>query len=320
MRRTLLKSLAFAVLFSAALLVAAGYAYPGGLDDTISKSFAVNPGGKLFLESDIGSIEVRGSGKDKVDIEVVREVRTGREREAERILEDFDVKFNQSGNDVTVTAKYDRTGLARIFDNLGRHLRVKFIISVPENYNVDLFTSGGGISVENLRGVVKSKTSGGSLSFDRIDGEISGKTSGGSIQIGDVKGNTGVHTSGGSIRIRRAEGPVDASTSGGSITVEEVLGTIIADTSGGSITAVLTSQPKADCRLTTSGGSITVDLKDGIGVNVDARTSGGRVITDFPVTIQGEIKRNALAAKINAGGPELYLRTSGGSIRIRKQG
>jgi hypothetical protein len=318
MKKSPSKTFVVTALFSAALLVTACYAYTDGIEDTINKSFTVRPGGTLFLESDLGSVEVRGSGSDKVDIELIREIRTGRESEAERILKEIETGFDQSGNDVKVTLKYDRRGLERLFNNIGRYLRIKFVITVPERYNLDLYTKGGSISADKIEGTVKTRTSGGSLSFDRIVGEITGRTSGGGITIGDVKGETNVHTSGGSIKIRSAEGPVDAHTSGGGITVEEVMGAIKADTSGGSIKATITSQPKADCRLTTSGGSITVTLGEGIGVDLDAKTSGGSVSTDFPVTIQGEIRKNVLAAKINDGGPDLYLRTSGGSIRIRK--
>jgi hypothetical protein len=54
-------------------------------------------------------------------------------------------------------------------------------------------------------------------------------------------------------------------------------------------------------------------------MDVNAHASGGHVSTDFPVTIQGEIDRSSLQAKINGGGPELYLRTSGGGIHIKKR-
>ena len=97
------------------------------------------------------------------------------------------------------------------------------------------------------------------------------------------------------------------------------MGAIRADTSGGSIKVFISQQPESDCKLTTSGGSITVYMESGIGVTVDAKTSGGRISTDFPVTIKGEIKHSALRAKINGGGPELYLRTSGGCIYIREK-
>jgi DUF4097 and DUF4098 domain-containing protein YvlB len=317
MKKTHSKLSYLTILFSVTFLLTACLSY-GSLEDTINQSFTVRPGGTLYLESDLGSIEVQGAKANTVDIEVVREVRSGSESRTEQILKDFPVHFDQKGDDVYITAKYEKRGLDRFWNNIGRYLRVKFIISVPDNYNLDLDTKGGSVSAENIKGMVKSRTSGGSLHFDRIDGEISGQTSGGSIDIGDVTGSTDIDTSGGSIKIIRAGGSIDAHTSGGSITVEEVMGNIQADTSGGSIKATISRQPQADCRLTTSGGSITVHLKDGIGVSVNAKTSGGRVHTDFPVTVTGELKSNALSAKISGGGPELYLRTSGGSIYLRK--
>jgi len=323
-----------AVVFSAALaLVAFGLAY-AGQDNTITKSFKVEPGGKLVLETDIGSVEVRGTAAGAVDIVVEREVRNGHD---EKILDDFKLDFEQRGNDVYVTGDYDRHGLGRLFDNLWNKFRVRFVITVPSAYNADLRTSGGGITVEDLKGEVVSKTSGGSLHFDKITGNVRGNTSGGSIKAGFVDGDVDVHTSGGDIRIEetkgrvlartsgggirisKAWGEVDADTSGGSITAEEVMGALRADTSGGSVTATISSQPKSRCSLSTSGGSITVTLAPDIAMDVNAHASGGHVSTDFPVTIQGKIERSSLQAKINGGGPELYLRTSGGGIHIKKR-
>ena len=305
----------------------------GKIEDTIKKSFRVDPGGKLTLESDIGSIEVKGMDSRTVNIEVIREART---RRAEDILEDFQVKSYQDGNDVYIKAEYERTRWQRFWDNLGKHIRIKYLISVPRNYNVDLNTKGGSIVIENLIGEVYSKTSGGSLRFHRIQGPVWGKTSGGSIRIssckgpaevrtsggaitiGEVDGNVFAHTSGGSIRIGLAKGEVDAHTSGGSVTVEEVQGAIKARSSGGSVKATISRQPENDCRLTTSGGSVTVYMSEDVAVNVDARSSGGHVHTEFPVKIQGKLSKRLLKAKINGGGPQLYLRTSGGSIYLKK--
>jgi DUF4097 and DUF4098 domain-containing protein YvlB len=131
-------------------------------------------------------------------------------------------------------------------------------------------------------------------------------------------GDAEVKTSGGSIRIGKVQGEVKATTSGGSIKVQEVMGTINAATSGGSVSAYISKQPSGDCSLKTSGGSVSVHLAEDIKVDVDAKTSGGRVRTDFPVTLIGELSKRKLQAKINGGGPELYLRTSGGSIKIYK--
>lgn len=309
----------------------------GTAADTIQKSFPVKPGGQLVLETDLGSIEINTSNTNTLEIDVTREARIGSTKRAEEILEDFELSFRQDGNTVYVNGDYKQSGLSRFWNNIGKHVRIHFLISLPREFNIDLKTSGGKISVDDLKGEARAKTSGGSLSFSRIQGPVWGRTSGGSISLisctskadvrtsggsitlGEVSGEVFAHTSGGGIKVERSTGDVDVSTSGGSIHVNEAMGVIKAETSGGSITAYITRQPRSDCRLSTSGGSVTVYLPEGVGVNVNAETSGGRVYTEFPVTIKGELNKRSLNAKINNGGPELYLHTSGGSIYIKKQ-
>jgi len=289
----------------------------GGYAEDIKKSFQVGSGGLLTIESDIGAIEVRSTDGNRVDVEVLfRTDRWGR-GDVEEFLKYFDVDFRQSGNDVFVKAEYNRERW-NFWDSFGRHLRVKFLVTVPRKYNLDLKTAGGSISVDDLEGEVSSRTSGGSLDFGRIKGPLRGRTSGGSIKLDGCEEKVDVETSGGSIGMGRVSGDVNAHTSGGSIHVEEVMGSIDATTSGGSVTAHISRQPKNDCRLTTSGSGITVYLNRDVKLDVDARTSGGRVRADFPITTRGEVSKRSLKGKVNGGGPELYLRTSGGSISLRE--
>jgi len=289
------------------------------IEETISKSFKVRPGGELTVDTNRGSINVVGKRGDTVDIEIIQNVRTTSKRMAKDILEDFQVRFDQDGKNIFIKAEYKRNGFRSFFNRLTNRLQVKFLITVPIEYNVDLHTSGGSISVIELDGEVLSKTSGGSLTFENITGDISGKTSGGSIKIGEIRGDVNAHTSGGSIRIERAEGNIDVHTSGGSITIEEASRAVKASTSGGSVKAYLSQQPEEACRLTTSGGTITVYLDTNIGLDVDARTSGGRIHTDFPVKLSGTVSPRSLDAEVNGGGPQLYLRSSGGSIYLKKK-
>jgi DUF4097 and DUF4098 domain-containing protein YvlB len=115
----------------------------------------------------------------------------------------------------------------------------------------------------------------------------------------------------------KIRGDVDVKTSGGSIRVDEVSGTINAHTSGGSITAIISQQPLGDSRLTTSGGSVSASLAPSIAVDLTASTSGGRVSSEFEV--DGSVKKTRITGKVNGGGPKLVLKTSGGSVRIKKQ-
>lgn len=335
MRKSSRKTLSM-LIFTVIFALASTACLYGIAEDSIEKTFQVRPGGELILETDYGSIEVNTANTNTLEVEVSREARTLNSSRAKQILEDFEVSFRQQGNTVYVTGEYDRRGMGRLWNNMGKYVRIHFSVSIPREFNVDLKTRGGRISVDDLKGEVRSQTSGGSLDFRRIQGPVWGKTSGGSIKltscegsaevntsggsitIGDVRGDVYAHTSGGSIRVGEAKGNVDVSTSGGSISIKEVEGSVKARTSGGSVTATITRQPESDCSLKTSGGTVTVYLAEGIGVDVNASSSGGRVYTDFPVMIQGEISKSELRAKINGGGPELYLHTSGGSVYIKK--
>ncbi len=318
MRSSLHSTLFFTLILAVFLAFPAGSVY-GDIEDTITKSFEVAAGGKLIVDTSLGSIELRGKQGNTVDVEVIRKVKTSSEEKAEDILKEFEVEFDHQGKDVTIRAKDERRALRKFWDNIGKRLNVKYIISVPRIYNAQLSTSGGSISVEDINGEIRSKTSGGSLRYDAIEGEIFGRTSGGSITIGEVDARVDVHTSGGGIKIDRAKGEIDAHTSGGSITVEEVMGAVRVATSGGSINAYISEQPNSDCSLSTSGGSIVVKMASHIRVNLDAKTSGGRVSTEFPVTIKGAIDKSKLKAEINGGGPQMLLRTSGGSIYIQEK-
>ncbi len=278
----------------------------GDATDTIRRSFDVRPGGTLAIRTDVGSIEVEPGHGDKVEIVV------------ESNVDDFKVSFDQKGN--TVSVRGDREGNRNW--NWGRNNRVSFRVRVPQQFDVNLNTSGGSIEVGDLEGTVETKTSGGSLKFGRIRGTVKGNTSGGSIQLDGTTGNVDVNTSGGSIRLGDVGGTVKAHTSGGSIQIEEVGGDVDARTSGGSVTATITKQPRGRCALETSGGSVRVHLAEGLDLDLDASTSGGRVVSDFHPEHDRRERRNSsgdrLEDTIGKGGPELRLRTSAGSIYVTR--
>jgi len=314
MKRALGNGISLVILIMAALLTTACYEFSlGSASDNVHKTFRVEPGGKLTLDSDSGSIEVSSGGRGEVRVDVEREASGSSDSEAAEILSRLQLDFRQDGNDVYIQAKSRKDNF---FGLGGRRLRLRFVVMVPDNYNLDLKTGGGSISVNDLEGTVMARTSGGSLKFGYIKGPVTGRTSGGSIHLEGGQGPLDAQTSGGSIHIGRVNGPVKAHTSGGSIHVEEVQGTIEATTSGGGISATISMQPEGDCELSTSGGSIHARLSRDLNLNVLAKTSGGSVRTDLPIETQEERKQSRLEGRLNQGGPRLVLATSGGGISI----
>ncbi|MEM7281217.1 MAG: DUF4097 family beta strand repeat-containing protein [Pseudomonadota bacterium] len=286
----------------------------------ISEEFRVRSGGELSVVSDIGQISVETSRGNRVEVRV--DINEGDP-------DQLNVTMEQDGNKILVRGKFTE-------NRRWRRLKVKYRITVPDKFNVDLETKGGSIQVNDLTGTVDVSTAGGSLKFGNIVGPLNGRTSGGSItldggdgmvtlrtsggsiNVGDVTGDLDLHTSGGSINIGMVEGNVEANTSGGAIHIEEAHGAIDASTSGGSITAYISQQPQADSQLQTSAGTITVYLAEDLRLDLKARTNVGSVKSDFRVNGATKSKRS-LSGSINGGGPELYLRSSAGSVKIKKR-
>ena len=304
--------------------------------EKIERTYSVKSGGSLTVLSEFGAIEIQTAEQEKVEVVITKESKSKLVKASQEVLEDFELAFEHEGSDVHIRGTF-KQGLEHWQKQLDR-LKIHFLITVPQQYNIDLNTTNGGISVADLTGDVRVRTSGGSLCFRSIMGAVFGHTSGGSIEAVNVAGDVQVRTwggnirfgaiqgfilgrtSGGSIKAVDCNGGTDVRTSGGGIWLGGISKNVNARTSGGSIQAVMKTQPQSACSLRTSGGRITLTLIPDIAVDLEAKTSGGRVSTDFAVesTIQGKVPKNRLEGSINGGGPLLKLRTSGGSIHLQK--
>lgn len=309
-------TLATCLAVGTAIAVPAG---PANADDPVRRAFDAGPGARLVVDTDFGAVDIQSRDRNGIEVVVERP-------------ESLELEFEQSDGVVTIRGRRDAPRW-RFWD---WERQPKFRISVPYEHDVELRTAGGHITIDRLQGDVFARTSGGDVRIGEVDGPVQAKTSGGSvrissahetvaqtsggdIRIGDAQGPVSATTSGGSIETEAVAGDVAAKTSGGSIRVRGVNGAVQAKTSGGSISAEFVAQPNAPSELRTSGGNVTVYLPDEIAVDLKARTSGGRVSTDFPVTMVGDVSaKNRLETALNGGGPAMALRTSGGSIRLRR--
>lgn len=265
------------------------------VERNVEKSIDVKRGGTLYLNSDLGGVEISSHAQNTVQVKVRMVAHTSSDSRAEDIFNNFTLDFNKNDKDVTISGSLPK----RWFWN-NYHLSVYFNVTVPEQYNLDVRTGGGRIIVGDIKGQVTVKTSGGGIKLGNIKGEVNARTSGGGIDVKDVTGNASVKTSGGGIRIGSVKGNLEARTSGGPIIAE------------------LTRQVDGPVELRTSGGGIRLTIPADFKANLDASTSGGRVYSDIPITVHGKISNTTINGKINGGGPELRLRSSGGGIRIEQ--
>ena len=285
------------------------------IERTVEKTFTIQPGGTLKVETAGGNITVDPGAGDTVKVVAKERIRAGSDAEADELLKDLTLTIEQQGNDVTAISKYHR-GVASWFGNTP--VQVSFVITVPDRYNTDLKTSGGNITVGDLAGKMEMRTSGGNVKIGNIDGTVDGGTSGGNVELGSCTGDTRLETSGGNVRAEKIVGKANLGTSGGDIVVKLVENVLSAHTSGGDVEAGIGGALKGDCSLGTSGGDVRVTVDKAAAFQLDAATSGGGVRADgLTITLDdGGSGRSHLSGKVNGGGPLLKLRTSGGSIKV----
>ena len=298
---------AFVAIFAFFLTAATAQAQPSSSDAYRTESFSVSGDTDLEVQTSGGSIQVYGTERGEVRVEMYVRKRGKYVDPGEADLDEWDISINKQGSKVYAVA--ERKGNRR----WGRNsYSISFAVYAPRNTETDLRTSGGSIRLESLAGTQIARTSGGSMRAENIDGDLNLRTSGGTIRIADIQGNIEAKTSGGSIDVGKAIGDVTAHTSGGSITIEGVSGNLSARTSGGSIRAYF-DELGDEIDLSTSGGSIRVTVPKGAGLDVDLR--GNRVNTELQ-NFSGSSKRRSLEGSLNGGGTSLRARTSGGSVTL----
>jgi ferric-dicitrate binding protein FerR (iron transport regulator) len=257
------------------------------------------PGGRLRIDLSGGSVEIEGHDEETVRVEANA---SGPGANA--------IDFELTGTPEDLRLRSARRGIAGWFAG-----RVRVRVRVPNEFSLDVRTSGGSIEVEEIEGRVDLRTSGGDVRVSEIEGPVELRTSGGSIEAEEIGGDLEAETSGGSIEVREIDGRVDVRTSGGSLKVHDVDGAVRARTSGGTISVRFSGAPEGD--VETSGGWIEVEYPEGDGFDLNAESSGGPVELDERSELEGKIEPHKVRAEVNGGGPKLRLRTSGGYIRLR---
>ncbi len=180
---------------------------------------------------------------------------------------------------------------------------VRYVISIPANYSVDISTGAGDIQTGDIGGRALLQTQGGNVTTGRIMFR--------GIQVGSDPPVARIESQGGHIKVQDVSGDLDAFTAGGHIMVGNIAGNAKLHTGGGHIRA---GKIIGTAHLETDGGNITVGEA---GVYVAVRTGGGQI--DF-----GEVHGSVHAQTggggirvISVAGP-MEVETSGGSICLTR--
>jgi len=257
------------------------------------RTLSVSKGGNLNVSINSGNIFITTWNKNEVNIKLNGDDLSN-------------LKISQDGNSVSIRSDERESSY--------RNKSITLLVSIPNEFNIDLKTSGGNIKIENnLKGNGKINTAGGNITIQDNDGKISMKTSGGNISVGNVNGNVEATTSGGEIKCGNITGSAMLSTAGGNIKMGNVNNSVTAKTSGGNI---FFNNISGKAELKTAGGNI-----EGESFNngtIELKTSGGDIILK---SANGKVEAKTAAGEIwveltPAANSESELTTSAGDIQL----
>ena len=266
------------------------------------KTLQTEPGKELVTSLIAGGVIVSTWTNNEVNVKVY-----GNDEAEEKVI--FIAENTETG--VKVEGKKKESGNFK-------HLTLRVEVIVPQNYNVKLFSSGGSLEVNNLKGKIEANTSGGNIKIENTNGNIEAYTAGGNISIETSNGDITASTSGGKILINGFNGNVDASTAGGDINLTGTEGKIAASTAGGNIRLDYTGK-NMGIDLSTLGGNITATLPFDFNADADIGTLAGKVRCDFAQVETKNKIYSYVKAKFNGGGEDFKCTTSAGNITITKK-
>jgi DUF4097 and DUF4098 domain-containing protein YvlB len=193
---------------------------------------------------------------------------------------------------------------------------------------VKIVTNSGEIHVGSAGAGAELKTSGGDITVGPVSGDLRAHTDAGDVRAGAVGGAAVVETSGGDVRIERIGGVADLRTGGGDILVKAVGGGFQARTDGGDVrVAVLSREPRGGISIRNGGGDVTLTLPADVRAEVDLQVtdcsdpSEAFIRSEFPeIAVTRKNAESRGSGSLNGGGPRIVIRTSSGTIRLRKGG
>lgn len=285
-------------------------------DDAQPRRFAASAGGKLVLDLVAGAdVKVQGTGGSSIVV-----------ASSASCTPPCDIDFDETRGGLKITTRFVESG--------GRQTsNILFDIQVPARFDIEIESSGGGLSIDGVEGTFAGQTSGGALTLNDVQGQARLKTMGGRIKLTNSELDGSLETMGGEILFENVVGDVAGKSMGGNVRYKNVQrrggGVGGPDSLGGGLDEV---RPDT-VQISTMGGKISIeDAPEGADLHtmggditvrdarrfVRAKTMGGDVTID---SVDGWVQATTMGGDITVAvtgrGGDITLTSMGGDVTLR---
>jgi len=302
------------------------------------KSFRLEPGGTVKIAADEGYVRLTTWERPEVSVTMTKYGRGRSKREAQRRLDEIDVRLEQRGNRLTIRERGPGDRSFSLFDLFdpdtwselsGRSAWVDFDLSVPEETDCIIFTDEGDVSVSQIEGEMDVKTDEGEIELRRIRSErLSVTTDEGNILLEHIEPQEPFPS--GRLVIDTDEGDVELfDVEVERVEIETDEGDVVADmlrcrrldfySDEGTIEADMDILSGGDYRCRTDEGEVILVLPRDASFAVTARSQEGEVRSDFPLEVREVGDGHRVDETVGGGDADLYIYVDEGDIRLREK-
>jgi len=287
MMRTILAAGALALAIGGAGVTAA----PVRADDW-SKTYQVNGRADVHVSTDDGDVFVTGGDQKQIDVHVTTQ---GYKIASSEVR----IEESQNGNQVTVSVKLPHLNWSLWG---GRHKSIRVEVHVPRDLDLEVQTSDGSVTAQDLSGRIQFSTGDGNVTASAIRGQIR------------------LHTGDGHIEGTNFDGALEADTGDGNLRISGRFDSLELKTGDGNIDGQVGSGSKVAkaWRIHSGDGHIDLRIPSDLAADVDAKTGDGSITVNIPLTINGSLSHSSVHGKLNGGGQTLSISSGDGSIRLEK--
>jgi DUF4097 and DUF4098 domain-containing protein YvlB len=254
-------------------------------------SLAARP--NLVIRSSAGDIEVTGSDRAGIEVELAKKAWGADQEAAERALEALEVAIRESGD--TLELSYERPEQISLVGSRSGMDSVSFLVRVPADTRVTLETAFGDVILSDIRDDANLQTGFGRIEATSVAGAVLASTENGEISLREIDAG---------------DGDVAAETGFGDITMVVLqAANIRIDTINGDIEGSALHAESA-VGFTTRFGSI--QLSDFQAETMDGGTENGNIILQDGVVVEKLEARSGFSAidvsRVAAGSYVLFTR------------
>ena len=219
---------------TAGLLLLAGAASAGTLEQPFDKTYDVRPGALLSLDNTNGAVIIRAASDNRVHLHAVKHVESLTSSSLKGALDELKINVTQPDGGLKIETKYPKQNDGFLAWLSGDHsnVSVTYTLDVPRASNLRIETVNGHIEVHEVTGELKLDTTNGHIEVARCRGSIDAETTNGAIKAELLSVTSGhpirLETTNGHINLavpRTLAASIDAATTNGGISTELAVAT-----------------------------------------------------------------------------------------------